>query len=69
MPHPDKYDMPMDIATEEFSQLEIAGATIQRLLGPTAGELKDQADQSETMDLLKGKAVKKAFIHKAMVKP
>jgi Mn-containing catalase len=31
-PHPDKYDMLMDIATEEFSHLEIVGATIQMLL-------------------------------------
>ncbi|WP_224996739.1 manganese catalase family protein [Cesiribacter sp. SM1] len=69
MPYPDKYDMLMDIATEEFSHLEIVGATIQMLLGPTAGELKDQADQSEIMDLLKGKAAKEEFIHKAMVNP
>jgi Mn-containing catalase len=32
VPHPDKYDMLMDIATEEFSHLEIVGATIQMLL-------------------------------------
>ena len=69
MPHPDKYDMLMDIATEEFSHLEIVGATIQMLLGPTTGELKDQAEQSEIMDLLKGKAAKEEFIHKAMVNP
>jgi len=31
---------PMDIATEEFSHLEIAGATIQMLLGPVNGKLK-----------------------------
>lgn len=30
--YPDKYDMLMDIATEEFSHLEIVGATIQMLL-------------------------------------
>ena len=69
MPHPDKYDMLMDIATEEFSHLEIVGATIQMLLGPISGELKDEADQSEIMDLLKGKAAKEEFIHKAMVNP
>lgn len=28
-PYPDKYDMLMDIATEEFGHLEIVGATIQ----------------------------------------
>ena len=33
-PFPDKYDMLMDIATEELTHLEIVGATIQMLLGP-----------------------------------
>ena len=40
-PYPDKYDMLMDIATEEFGHLEIVGATIQMLLGPVNGEMKD----------------------------
>ena len=31
-PYPDKYDMLMDIATEEMGHLEIVGATIQMLL-------------------------------------
>ncbi|MDY3560558.1 manganese catalase family protein [Gemmata sp. JC673] len=39
-PFPDKYDMLMDIATEEFSHLEIVGATIQMLLTGVNGELK-----------------------------
>lgn len=68
-PHPDKYDMLMDIATEEFSHLEIVGATIQMLLGGVSGELKDEADQSEIMQLLDGKTAKEEFIHKAMVNP
>ncbi|MCC9137020.1 manganese catalase family protein [Pontibacter silvestris] len=68
-PYPDKYDMLMDIATEEFSHLEIVGATIQMLLGPVNGELKDLADQSEIMQLLKGKAAKENIIHEAMVNP
>src|ERR671927_1705660 len=50
-PFPDKYDMLMDIATEEFSHLEIVGATIQMLMGPIPAELKDAAD---TKDLEKG---------------
>jgi Mn-containing catalase len=33
-PYPKLYDMLMDIATEEFSHLEIVGATITMLLGP-----------------------------------
>ena len=43
-PHPDKYDLLMDIATEEFSHLEIVGATIQMLLDGIGGELKDAAN-------------------------
>lgn len=40
MPHPDKYDMLMEIATEEFSHLEIVGATIKMLLKGVNGDLK-----------------------------
>ncbi|ARS36439.1 manganese catalase family protein [Pontibacter actiniarum] len=68
-PHPDKYDMLMDIATEEFSHLEIVGATIQMLLGPINGELKNAAEESEIMQLLDGKAKKEEFIHSAMMNP
>src|SRR5215216_4496013 len=42
--HPDKYDLLMDIATEEFSHLEIVGATITMLLDGVNGELKDAAE-------------------------
>jgi len=68
-PHPDKYDLLMDIATEEFSHLEIVGATIQMLLQGVNGDLKNAAENSEIMSLLKGKAAKEQFIHKAMVAP
>jgi Mn-containing catalase len=68
-PYPDKYDLLMDIATEEFSHLEIVGATIQMLLNGVNGELKNAAEQSEIMELLKGKAAKESFIHEAMVNP
>src|SRR3982751_816180 len=47
--YPDKYDMLMDIATEEFSHLEIVGATITMLLGTTSGDLKDSAESCELM--------------------
>ena len=66
LPHPDKYDMLMDIATEEFSHLEIVGATIQMLLKGVNGELKDAADQSEIMQVMNGKAVKENIIHAAL---
>src|SRR3954449_1995222 len=68
-PYPDKYDLLMDIATEEFSHLEIVGATIQMLLTGINGELKNAADNAEIMQLLNGKSAKEDFIHKAMVAP
>ena len=66
MPHPDKYDMLMDIATEEFSHLEIVGATIQMLLKGVNGELKNAADQSEIMQVMNGKAARESIIHQAL---
>lgn len=68
-PHPDKYDMLMDIATEEFSHLEIVGATIQMLLTGINGDLKDAAEQSEIMKLLNGKAAKEQVIHEGLLAP
>ena len=69
MPYPDKYDMLMDIATEEFSHLEIVGATIQMLLDGINGQLKDAADESPLMDLLSGKEKKEHMINDAMMNP
>lgn len=68
-PHPDKYDLLMDIATEEFSHLEIVGATIQMLLQGINGDLKNAADQAEIMRLIEGKEAKEQMIHQAMVAP
>src|SRR5690606_17369719 len=68
-PYPDKYDMLMDIATEEFSHLEIVGATITMLLNGINGELKNAAEQSELMQLLNGKEAKENLIHSAMIDP
>lgn len=68
-PYPDKYDLLMDIATEEFSHLEIVGATIQMLLTGINGDLKNAADNSEIMQLLDGKAAKEQMIHQGMVAP
>src|ERR1700760_505085 len=65
-PHPDKYDMLMDIATEEFSHLEIVGATIQMLLKGVNGELKDAAEQTDFMVAMNGKAEKESVIHAAL---
>ena len=66
---PDKYDMLMDIATEEFSHLEIVGATIQMLLTGVNGELKNAADESDLTKMLDGKAAKENYIHEAMTNP
>jgi Mn-containing catalase len=68
-PYPDKYDLLMDIATEEFSHLEIVGATIQMLLTGINGDLKNAAEKSEIMKLLNGKASKEDVIHQGMVAP
>src|SRR5215217_6495529 len=68
-PYPDKYDLLMDIATEEFSHLEIVGATIQMLLTGINGDLKKAAENSEIMQLLDGKTAKENMIHQAMVAP
>src|SRR3954465_10136999 len=68
-PYPDKYDLLMDIATEEFSHLEIVGATIQMLLTGINGDLKEAADSSEIMQLLEGKTSKEDMIHRGMVAP
>jgi Mn-containing catalase len=68
-PFPDKYDVLMDIATEEFSHLEIVGATIQMLLTGINGDLKNAAERAEIMRLLDGKASKEQMIHESMVAP
>lgn len=68
-PYPEKYDLLMDIATEEFSHLEIVGATITMLLDGVNGELKNAAEQYDLMRLLQGPAQKEQMIHEAMVNP
>lgn len=67
--YPDKYDMLMDIAAEEFSHLEIVGATIQMLLNGVNGKLKEASEEEGIMDMLKGKATKEEYIHQALYNP
>jgi Mn-containing catalase len=67
--YPDKYDMLMDIATEEFSHLEIVGATITMLLQGINGELKDAAEASPLMKLTKAKGNKEEIIQDAFSQP
>src|SRR3954470_56065 len=68
-PFPDKYDLLMDIALEEFSHLEIVGATIQMLLQGVSGDLKNAAEQSEIMNLMNGNGAKDDIIHNALFAP
>ncbi len=68
-PYPDKYDMLMDIATEEFSHLEIVGATITMLLDGVNGELKNAAEASPLSKLTSGKAGKEEVLHEALTNP
>jgi len=68
-PHPDKYDMLMDIATEEFGHLEIVGATIQMLLGPVNGEMKDVMEDTPLRTMMGGKDGKEDLIHQAFTNP
>lgn len=68
--YPDKYDLLMDIALEEFSHLEIVGATITMLLDGVNGELKNATDAMSTItNLMPGKPEKEQMIHQTMVNP
>lgn len=68
--YPDKYDMLMDIATEEFSHLEVVGATITMLMDGINGELKNAAETTPIMKFLAGgKAEKEQLIHEALMNP
>ncbi len=62
-PYPDKYDMLMDIATEELGHLEIVGATIQMLLAGVNGNLKDAAESNDVFG--EKNFSKEDFIHAA----
>ncbi len=67
--YPDKYDLLMDIATEEFSHLEIVGATIQMLLTGVNGKLKEEADSSELMQIMDGNGKRDDLVHDAFIHP
>ena len=66
---PDKYDLLMDVATEEFSHLEIVGATITMLLAGVNGELKDAAEGNLVAQIGNGSAKKNDVIGLAMDNP
>lgn len=62
-PYPDKYDMLMDIAMEEFSHLEIVGATITMLLSGINGELKNATEEANLRDLVEANRNKEHIAH------
>ncbi len=68
-PYPDKYDMLMDIATEEFAHLEIVGATIQMLMGTVNGQMKNVVEDTPLQSMMSGKAAKEDLIHQAFTNP
>ena len=68
-PYPDKYDLLMDIATEEFSHLEIVGATITMLLEGVNGELKNAAERSVLSNIMKTKTDRDELVHQAGTSP
>src|SRR5947209_1460065 len=68
-PYPDKYDLLMDIATEEFSHLEIVGATVTMLLSGVNSELKNAFERSDLNRLLKGKSEREQIIQEAATNP
>lgn len=62
-PYPDKYDMLMDIAMEEFSHLEIVGATITMLLSGVNGELKNATEDADLRNLVQANKQKEHIAH------
>jgi Mn-containing catalase len=67
--YPDKYDLLMDIATEEFSHLEIVGATITMLLNGVNGELKNAIETSSLKQTMSGTAARDELIQEALTNP
>lgn len=67
--HPAQYDLLMDIAAEEFSHLEIVGATITMLLGTVSAELKEIAEESGAARLIKGQKLKEEMLGEALANP
>jgi Mn-containing catalase len=67
--HPDQYDMLVDIAAEEFSHLEIVGATITMLLAGINGELKNAVEQSTLGPVMKGRGARDDMVQMALTSP
>ena len=69
-PKPELYDLLMDIATEEFSHLEIVGATITMLNDGINAELKNAIDTNPVAQLAGGgKDIRDDLINQAFYNP
>jgi Mn-containing catalase len=68
-PYPDKYDLLMDIATEELSHLEVVGATITMLCEGINGQLKNASEQSAVVRLAQSNTQKEELMHAAFSNP
>jgi Mn-containing catalase len=67
--YPDKYDLLMDIATEEFSHLEMVGAMTTMLLNGLNGELKDAVERTSLSKIMKGPEGRDDLIQEALTAP
>jgi Mn-containing catalase len=67
--YPEQYDLLMDIATEEFSHLEIVGATITMLLDGVNADLKNAAESSDLMKMLGGSTERDQMLQAAATSP
>lgn len=69
-PFPEVYDLLMDIATEEFSHLEIVGATITMLTDGINGELKNAVNTNPIAQMAQGTGTHRDdLIHEAFKFP
>lgn len=69
-PYPQIYDLLMDTATEEFSHLEIVGATITMLTDGINGELKNAVETNPVAQLVeKDSSYRDNMIHEALQFP
>jgi Mn-containing catalase len=68
-PYPDKYDLLMDIATEEFSHLEMVGSMITMLLDGLNDDLKMANERCDWMPAVASAGGRDDIIHSVAVNP
>lgn len=67
--NPKMYDLFMDIATEEFSHLEIVGTMITMLLDGLNDDLKQANEICDWMPMMVGKDSQEQIIHQTAISP